>query len=453
MIRIARPASLGLVLAILALILAALGGTVVAAIDFGLGGKQALALGGVALERRATYAALFAVAGVALVAAALALTMRPGTTRSVCLAALAMLGGAIPAHFAAVGAERLARHGIFDASASAYTTRPATAYQDAGSIRTLIDLPSAEAAAARRTALIELIWKAPELPSTLPAQVQPDFPDPTGGRLRNLARDTRLTIPMEHGFTAVVDYFTPKTLTGAPVLYNHGHVGNHLADDALAVIDALLADGHPVAAFTMPGRAPNLAPPRLTTVRAGEIPPTFDHDTYAYLETPDFSPLKLFLQPLVATVNWLKDAPDGPRAAEVDAVGFSGGGWTVTVAAAVDPRILRSFPVAGSLPLYLMAAPPNSRLGDYEQLHPALLARANFLELYVLGGAGTGRRQVQIINQFDGCCYRGVGALDYAPPVTEAATRLGGGYDLLVTKGTRHEVNAEALARIRAELR
>lgn len=454
MTRTARPGpvSLGLALLGLAGLFAALGAAAYESIGLGIGGKQALALGDLVLDRRATYAATFALAALALVAGLLVLSVRRGGGRSAILTVLAIAAGAIPAHFAAVGGNRLARVDGLDGDARAYVERPATAYADAEAIRTLIDLPDAAAAAERRRALIGLIWKADALPADLPARVEAGIADPTGGRLKSLGRATRLTIPMELGFAAVVDYFEPKTATAAPVLYNHGHIGNHLADDALAVIDALLADGHPVAAFTMPGRSPNLAPPSPPTARSGKVPLAFDHASLAYLETPEFSPLKLFVQPLVATVNWLKDGPDGPHADEIDAVGFSGGGWTVTVAAAVDPRIVKSFPVAGSLPLYLMAATPNLRLGDWEQLHPGLLARANFLEMYALGGAGAGRRQVQILNQFD-CCFRGVGARDYAPVVAETAARLGGSYDLLLTPDKSHAVGAEALARIRAELR
>ena len=447
---------LALTLAGLALVHLLLGLAVVFSIKLGIGGKSTVVLGSLVVERRATYAGLFALAGLLLAGGALALI--PTARLRVIVAVVVAFGyGTLATHFLHKGAERLEELAETSGdTASAYYQRPATAYPDAAHIRTLIDLPDAAALAARREALIRYIWKTPELPTAvLPDRVERNIPDPTNGRLPGLAHTSALYIGMEHGFTAVAHLFEPANVTGAPVLYNHGHVGTHLADDALKVIAALLAEGRPVVAFTMPNRAPNISPAEIETAHSGTIPPAFDHEIYRYLETDRFSPLKLFLQPLVVAVNWLETAPDGPHAEAVDAVGFSGGGWTVTVDAAVDPRIRLSIPVAGSLPLYLMVAPPNSRLGDYEQLHPDLLARANFLEMYVLGAAGTGRAQVQILNQFDGCCYRGTGARDYAPAVAETVAALGqgGAYDLLITGGDKHEVNAEALARIREELR
>lgn len=439
---------------LLGLVHLALAFAVLFSIKVGIGGKTTIALHGLVLERRATYAGLFLLAGILLVGAAIAAF--PGVRVRVAAALLVAFGyGAFATHFYHIGEDRLGELAeTASDTASAFYQRPPTAYPDAERIRTLIDLPSPAALAARREALVRYIWKADALPQTLPDRVEPNIPDPTGGRLPGLVRTTALHIGMEHGFTAVAHYFEPANIIGAPVLYNHGHVGNHLADDSLKVIAALLAEGRPVVAFTMPNRAPNISPKEIETAHAGTTPLAFDHEIYRYLETESFSPLKLFVHPLVVAANWLETAPDGPHATAVDAVGFSGGGWTVTVDAAVDPRIRLSIPVAGSLPLYLMVAPPNSRLGDYEQLHPGLLARADFLELYVMGAAGQGRRQVQILNQFDGCCYRGTGARGYAPVVAETVAALGeGGYDLLITGGDKHEVNADALARIRQEMR
>ncbi len=105
-------------------------------------------------------------------------------------------------------------------------------------------------------------------------------------------------------------------------------------------------------------------------------------------------------------------------------IGLSGGGWTTTLYAALDPRIMRSFPVAGSIPLYLrgtVSSPPSpdisflgistisgnecNNLGDQEQSLPDLYSIAGYPDLYVLGSYGTGREQVQILNRDDSCCF------------------------------------------------
>ena len=45
------------------------------------------------------------------------------------------------------------------------------------------------------------------------------------------------------------------------------------------------------------------------------------------------------------------------------------GGWSTTLAAAVDPRIQLSFPTAGSVPFDLKVGPyKGADMGDYEQL-------------------------------------------------------------------------------------
>ena len=50
--------------------------------------------------------------------------------------------------------------------------------------------------------------------------------------------------------------------------------------------------------------------------------------------------------------------------------GLSGGGWTTTIASALDPRIVLSFPVAGSVPFAMRDEHPGDPyhdLGDFEQ--------------------------------------------------------------------------------------
>jgi hypothetical protein len=449
---------LGVVLAILAVIHFAVGIAVVEAIAFGIGGKAAIAItDSLVLERRTTYQGAFMLGTVLLAAALGALVLPASVTRLALVPLVAVAWGGWGVHSLHLAAARQAADPdrMADHRAADYWTAPDTLYRDAESIAALIGIQNADALEERRRALIGYIWKRPSLPlDRLPDRVERNVDDPTSGRLPALARTTALAIALPHGFQSVVHYFEPIAQRGPPVIYHHGHVGNHLADDALAVINALLQAGRPVVAFTMPGhRLPNTAPQWLETIRAGRIPNRFDHDGYRYLESESFSPLMLFIKPLVVGVNWLTHEHEG-TVPFIDAVGFSGGAWTVTVHAAVDPRVRLSIPVAGTLPLYLLAAPGNSKLGDYEQVHPGMLAQANFLEMYVLGAAGPNRRQVQILNQFDGCCFRGVGALDYEPVVAERveALGIGGSFDLLLTRHHAHEVAPVALKRILDEL-
>jgi hypothetical protein len=82
--------------------------------------------------------------------------------------------------------------------------------------------------------------------------------------------------------------------------------------------------------------------------------------------------------------------------------GLSGGGWTTTLYAAIDPTILCSFPVAGSIPLYLRTG---ESIGDREQFEPSFYRIAGYPDLYILGAHGRGRKQVQILVRRDDCCF------------------------------------------------
>jgi hypothetical protein len=84
-------------------------------------------------------------------------------------------------------------------------------------------------------------------------------------------------------------------------------------------------------------------------------------------------------------------------------VGLSGGGWTTNLLAAIDERIKYSFSVAGSMPLYYRS---DASMGDIEQFLPELYRDiAGYPDLYVLGAYGKGRKQVQILNRKDDCCF------------------------------------------------
>jgi len=130
-------------------------------------------------------------------------------------------------------------------------------------------------------------------------------------------------------------------------------------------------------------------------------------------------------------------------------VGISGGGWTTTLAAAIDPRIKMSFPVAGSYPIFLRAGIQND-WGDYEQTAPEVYLIANYLELYILGSVGHGRRQVQVLNQYDPCCFSGNRWKEYKAVVSGHVHELGlGEFDIFAdTTHREHIISPAAMDRI-----
>ena len=121
------------------------------------------------------------------------------------------------------------------------------------------------------------------------------------------------------------------------------------------------------------------------------------------------------MEPIARTVNYL--LAHHSELHEVDMIGLSGGGWTTTVYAAIDPRIVKSIPVAGTLPLYLRGDHYNH---DLEQYVPELYRVAGYKDLYVRGAVGTGRLQLQILNRYDDCCFGEKQHTVGGPPYTQA---------------------------------
>lgn len=420
------------------------------AIPLGLGDKTVLHLFGLTLERRSTYqgGVMLAAVGALMLLAGFAIP-RDWSLRILRPTLAATVAGVVALTWAR-GEMTLSAHPVDAAAgdAAVYYTMPDTPYSDPKRAAELIRFATAPAAEALRGRLVQRLWPGTGLPAgrgfdrVERAVEAPDL------MAAGAARVDRLHLSLPHGFTAIGLHAVPQAApTGRLVIYAHGHVGGLEAPAAVEAIGRLLAAGHAVTAFAMPNRPPNLTPPVLETSTHGLIANTQDHEGFAPLETDTFSPVRLFIAPLVAAVDHA--LTEGFR--DVAAVGLSGGGWTVTVAAAVDPRIRASYPVAGSLPLHLQALPPN-RFGDWEQTQADIYRIATYPELYVLGAAGAGRRQVQILNQFDSCCFRGIGARGYAPAVSAAVDTLGGHWALEILPEHDHRISPEAFALILADL-
>jgi len=131
---------------------------------------------------------------------------------------------------------------------------------------------------------------------------------------------------------------------------------------------------------------------------------TGGHDAPLALAT-DGSPMKFFLAPTALSLHYLENRSHSdhfPRYRAFHMIGLSGGGWTTTVYAAIDPRVRCSFPVAGTIPLYLRSG---GSIGDREQFEPSFYGIAGYPDLYILGGHGRRRKQVQILVRRDDCCF------------------------------------------------
>ena len=163
---------------------------------------------------------------------------------------------------------------------------------------------------------------------------------------------------------------------------------------------ALLAQGYGVLVLSMPRSSPansSLSDPG--TCRLGNHGDMFNLSITG-------NALKFFVEPVIVSLNYLSQW----NYSDFSMLGLSGGGWTTNLAAAIDMRIKLSLPVTGGVPMYLRAESYNHDLEQYVaqfygSSQPPVTGVAGYLDLYLLGSRGPGRRQIQILNRRDNCCF------------------------------------------------
>lgn len=234
------------------------------------------------------------------------------------------------------------------------------------------------------------------------------------------------------------------------VVIHQGHQGG-LGDGIAPLANRLLNAGFSVLLMQMPFTGWNTHRTFTTsrgTVCIRERSSTSAHnELFAALGDEGGSPLRFFIEPVMTAINYFIRQHPGCR--DISMIGLSGGGWTTHIASALDPRIRLSIPVAGSYPLFLRPFFPGST-GDMEQTLPALYEeRAGWLDLYILGGEGPGRKQIQLLNQFDSCCFYGVGSATYKDAVRRAAAAVGGQWECVLDSTHRlHQISPWAIENV-----
>lgn len=302
----------------------------------------------------------------------------------------------------------------------------------------------------RRRLLNQFIWGTDTLP-TDPAIISREFFVTGGyiyGKRANLSTTEAFWVDMGEGMRNAAYLFHPYESNGCLFIYHSGHDGSPEVEDWYynndadpdwhygVVIPTLIRCGFTVLSISMPVYGAWYHP-----VINGVTLTTHDDMFVAFP-----NPMRFFVEPVIRFLNFM-----GHGFRCVSMMGLSGGGWTTTICAALDPRIQRSYPVAGSVPIWLR--PPFEELGDTEQVWPPLYSIANYTELYVMGASGPGRRQLQILNEFDDCCFSGRRHVSWVPQVKSAVAALGdGNYDFHLDQDThKHQVTRASLARILAD--
>jgi len=309
-------------------------------------------------------------------------------------------------------------------------------------IASIIDIHSPEDVTEKRNEVIEWLWGS----NGFPFEKQPDnitegIIDTDFVSLKNLKSINKLSVNMEFGLNSIIYHFIPERANGSAAIYHQGHRGKFAL--GFRTINAFLEKGYDVFAFSMPLLGMNNRPV-VNFKRFGKMI-IHSHNQMQYLTTTDGHPIKYFMEPVAAAVNYAQKF----NFQKLIMIGISGGGWTTTLYSAIDPRITKSYPTAGSLPNYLRARDITNTgsLGDYEQGVPDIYRIANYLELYIMGSYGSGRRQLQILNEFDACCFRGTGFKSYLDIVKNRVESLGAGsYDIFLDSTHRlHQISPKAL--------
>ncbi len=337
-----------------------------------------------------------------------------------------------------------------------------------------IDVPSqihitTDADAERiRNDIIRYLWPEAGWPAHLPINVTrlskdnsdnwnsiklPDWISTIGSD--NLDEVDRIDIRMDYELHSYVYHLHPKRKINRLLIFHMGHSNDILTAGGGETIRYFLDEGFSILMFWMPLFGEN---PRT----AQNIP---NHGTYTFssgtaghdvmssvLENSRGSFIRFFIEPVIVALNYAEGQFDY---GDINMVGISGGGWTTHLCAALDTRIKLSFPVAGSLPLYLRSGPcPNGSKGDAEQEWPALYEHiASWLDIYILGGYGRGRGQVHILNQYDSCCFWGINYRTFQPFVTEAVNALGEGFYYLHLDSSHkeHKISQMAIEEVIAQ--
>ena len=316
----------------------------------------------------------------------------------------------------------------------------------------LISLRSEAEAISKRKELIAFIWGSQGLPAALPDKIELAISDQRFSTLDNLKQIDRLIMRMEWGVNSTAYHFIPTHGNNKLLIYHQGHNGDFVR--GIRPLRFFLERGFSVIALSMPLEAPNNQP-TVEIERVGKIQLTF-HEQLKLLEMKSGHPVQLFLTPVAISLNYAEKF--GYHS--VYMTGVSGGGWTTTMYAALDPRVNGSYPVAGTLPLHLRtdsnvvnSAQRSADWGDYEQTIPELYKITNYLELYVLGSYGERRRQLQVLNKYDPCCFSGDASLTYEQVVKERVNSSGpGNFAIYLDKSHKsHDISDAALAVILAD--
>jgi hypothetical protein len=295
-------------------------------------------------------------------------------------------------------------------------------------------------AIAKRAELIQAIWgqATPQLPP-----VANTFPgNGNGGELapkyfgRTPASSVWLVFAMENNVWARTYYATFPGST-CLMIVNGGHGEGffntqNLPNFSIPGVDALVRSlaGKPcdIILSSMPLQGENRFAAAYVNINP-DGPNT--HNQLALLKPATGSPLKYFLGPALASLNYALSQRSYDK---IGAVGISGGGWTTSMLTAIEPRIQRAYAVAGSVPLAYRAADPE---GDWEQYNVPF----SYLDIYAMSVAEPGRSFL-FYNGKDPCCFQAAAVTPWAPHLSQALAGFPGEFSaFILNSASTHDIH------------
>jgi hypothetical protein len=267
------------------------------------------------------------------------------------------------------------------------------------------------------------VWRGWDRPGQrLPDAVERDVFFPPLAGMANLRSVDKYVIKMPYGVDSTAFVLHPVQERPCLMIYQEGHGASFL--ERRDYLERVVAAGCAAVALSMPLTGGINNQPVIDHPRFGVLTP-LNVDALEILNTSSFSAVGFYVTPAMVSLNQILSERKFDR---VGMTGFSAGGWITMMVAALDTRIERSYPIAGTAPMTVFAPEPG--WGDWLQRLAPLYEIANYPELYVMGSVGAGRSQMQAFNLDDECCFRGRNAEVYAQAIAKRAQELGGRFSV-----------------------
>lgn len=310
-------------------------------------------------------------------------------------------------------------------------------------VRSMMPAKSSAELYSSREAVIRGMWPAGMPLDRMPARIE-TIENPLRGS--DVRQAQRLTIEMDYGLISVTHLLVPQNSANCLMLYHGGHDGRRYGfyPDFEDGKRKLLKAGCHVLSLSMPLYGANSTP--ATAIRGDARIRLSSHNDYFQLEEGDRWVLRFFLEPAIVAMNYALGQQPFNR---VGIAGLSGGGWIATLLGAIDMRLKRVYPVAGSYPTYLDKSHPKCGAASHELelSYPPLLKLIDHFGLYALTAMPEDRRAIFIYNKYDSGCYPGVKASAYVAQLNGLLAEWGGGKLDIVSDDTmrRHIISPHAI--------